>query len=86
MSDLTTMFQHERDNHNKLKHYYKARLLKGLSAIESKHETLESMRRRRRLGMRRYHARWGKPSSNLAHKIRQENIRSGLWKEEEHPL
>ena len=43
-------------------------------------------RKRIRIGMRLSRQRWGYPDRNFVHRHRQEMIREGFWKAEEHPL
>lgn len=43
-------------------------------------------KKRVRIGMRLSRRRWGYPDRNFVHRHRQEMIREGQWKAEEHPL
>ena len=47
---------------------------------------LERYRQVHRRANRNYQQRWGYPERNFKHRFRQEMIRAGEWKEEEHPL
>ena len=78
------------------RHRYKCLLQKGnwlvanyviIPGNEAKtQERLAAWQVLSRKSCKKYHERWGNPQNNPVHSHRQEMIREGQWREDEHPL
>ena len=79
------------------KRFYYGKRARGYTAAEAygfvvpgnallTQERIVRGRKRARIGMRLYRQHWGYPDRNFVHRHRQEMIREGLWKAEEHLL
>ena len=65
---------------------HEAKYVVKILDLEETARRLDRKKQTNKEASRRFRARWGHLNANPVHRHRWEQIREGLWKEEEHPL